>query len=326
MTVTLVTGGAGYLGGVLVPALRESGRHVVVVDPLWYGPAPWNPGSGLDVVRRDSRDLTAGDLSSVDEIVDLAAVSSEHAAARLPSLAWAVNDAARRRLAGLASRVGVRRYVLPSSSNVYGAGATPFTEDAPVTADSTYAAANRSAEVHVLALADRRFSPAVLRQATVYGWSPHLRHDLVVNAMTADVLETGGCRVQGDGRQRRPLVWIRDLARIHVRLLETEAPRISGQILNAGAPAEQHRIGELPGRIGAQLGVVPRITNYDAVDRKSHLLSYARLRDRIGIEVGPSLDDGVAELARALRAAPLDAAAQRVRRSDWLARQVELCG
>ncbi|MEW1735598.1 SDR family oxidoreductase [Nocardia beijingensis] len=326
MTVTLVTGGAGYIGGVLVPALCDSGRHVRVVDPQWFGLPSWQASENLHILNRDSRDLTAADLSDVDEIIDLAAVSSEHTATRLPSLAWAVNSAARCRLATLAREAGVRRYVLPSSSNLYGAGDEPFTEEVAVSPESVYAAANRSAETHVLGLADRRFCPVVLRQATVYGWSPHLRYDLVVNAMTADILHTGRCRVLGSGSQRRPLIWIKDLVHIHLRLLMADAEKVCGRVFNAGARDEQFLIRELPSHIGEQLGIEPEIRHYGEDDPMSHVLSYQRLHDGIGVEVGPSLGIGVAELASALRTYPECAAEWRVRRSDWFDRQVASCG
>ncbi|MGF0320654.1 NAD-dependent epimerase/dehydratase family protein [Nocardia fluminea] len=321
MTTTLVTGGAGYLGGRLVPALRASGRNVVVVDPGWFGPPPWQPGPMLDIIRRDSRDLTIGDLDGVEEIIDLAGVSSESAATRLPALTWAVNDGARHRLAELARRAGVRRYTLPSSSNVYGASDLPVDEDVEPNPQSVYSSANRAAERHVLAFADDRFCPVVLRQATVYGWSPHVRHDLVVNAMTAHLLATGRCRVLGDGSQRRPLIWIGDLITIHLRLLATPAHRVRGQVFNAGAPNEQCSIGQLPAMISAALDLTPELTYYGDHDPMSHVLSYSKLAAQVGVEVGPSLERGVVELAHRLRHAPAALEHDRVRRSRWLADQ-----
>ncbi|EME57656.1 NAD-dependent epimerase/dehydratase [Amycolatopsis decaplanina DSM 44594] len=319
--MTMVTGGAGYIGRVLVDALRNSGRHVVVVDRLLYGPISPDLGtSGVDFIQKDIRDLHGADLVGVDELFDLAAISTEAAAELLPELTWEVNYAGRRRLAELARRAGVGRYILPSSSNVYGSGnPAPYTEDDEVEPHGIYAAANRLAERRIIRLRTPEFTPIVLRQATVFGWSPCMRYDLVINAMTASLVRGEDCRVMGDGTQRRPFVWIGDLVRTYLRLLEIPVDRVIATPINVGSAEDDYPIGELPALLGEILGVeATAVTHYGAPDPMSHRLSYRRLWEVTGLSWGSSLTDGVRELADRIRHAPEGADEPSARRAKWL--------
>jgi len=313
----MITGGAGYIGGVLAPALTETGRHVVVVDSMLFRP-DLPAASDVEYIAKDIRDLRANDLHGVDEVIDLAAISSDQASAVLPRTTWEVNDAARRRVAALAKAAGARRYLLPSSSNLYGSQTAAWQEMAKVEPLSVYAKANRQAELGVLAMADATFAPVVLRQATVYGWSPNMRFDLVVNAMTAAVVRDGRCGVMGDGTQVRPLVSIGDVVRTHLAVLEAEHSRVSGLVFNVGADDEQHRIADLPPLIGEVVGVAPETFRYGDLDPLSHRLDYGLLRRRLGLVLGSALPAAVSRLATEIERNPDLADDDRTRRAAWL--------
>jgi len=298
MATTLVTGGAGYLGSVLVPALVEAGRAVVVVDPLLYGQSvpTWAGHQQVSFLLRGIEALDVEDLRGVDEVIDLAAVSNELVAETFSDLAWATNDAGRRRVATLSRKAGVQRYILASSSNVYGSREEPYTEYDAIRPASTYSRANAAAERGVLALASDSFHPVVLRQATVYGFAPCMRYDLVINAMAADACLAGECRVMGDGTQIRPFIWVQSLVEVYLTLLRRSPRETAGKIFNAGSTADQYVISEIPEMLGSLLRKTVPFSYYGEMDRLSHRLNYVALEGITARPIGPDFDRGAGEL------------------------------
>ena len=151
------------------------------------------------------------------------------------------------RRATLAKAAGVQRYVLPSSCSIYGfqdpgCAATRPTPTNPLT---TYAKANEMAEQGVLPLADGKFCVVVLRQATVYGYSPRMRFDLAINGMTYGAWKTGVLPLMRDGSQWRPMVHVHDTASAQIFMLTAPADNVSGQLFNVGSDANNYQLGPL---------------------------------------------------------------------------------
>jgi nucleoside-diphosphate-sugar epimerase len=230
----LVTGGCGYIGVWLVRKLTEAGHTVRVVDKCLFPSgvaalAEWAPGAEL--VRADIRRLPEGVFDGIDAVCHLAGLSNDPTAAFNPEANWAMNTEATRALGEAARGAGVRRLTFASSASVYGSAHDPaLTEDAPVNPQSDYAASKLEAERALLALAAQSFEPVVLRQATVSGWSPRMRWDLVVNTMVKAALTTGIIRVFAGGEAYRPLIDVQDCAEAHVRFLT--APGVGGRVFN----------------------------------------------------------------------------------------------
>ncbi|EQD79242.1 NAD-dependent epimerase/dehydratase, partial [mine drainage metagenome] len=171
----LVTGGAGYLGSVLVPDLLGRGHTVRVLDRLFFGPEPLGgvgPSDRLTVQRDDIRWCDPRALERVEAIVDLAALSNDSTGALDPAKTFEINQRGRVRIATLARAAGVRRYILPSSCSVYGFHPDLRSEGSEIAPLTAYAQANALAEQGVRALAGPEFSVTVLRLATLYGPSP----------------------------------------------------------------------------------------------------------------------------------------------------------
>lgn len=168
----LLTGGAGYIGSELTRTLLARGFRVVVVDRFFFGrdklPASRNE---LTLISKDVRRLTRADLDGVDCVIDMAAISNDPAGELDPQLTMDINLHARVRCAQLARDAGVGRYILPSSSSVYGQQDGLLTESAAIKPRTTYAAANAAAEAGVLPLAADGFTVVAVRQATVFGAS-----------------------------------------------------------------------------------------------------------------------------------------------------------
>lgn len=223
--VVLVTGGCGYTGTVLVPKLLAAGYEVIVLDTMWFGnhllQHPY-----LTVVKGDIRDYGA---FLVDAIIHLAAVANDPTGDLDPKLTWEINALATMRLADHAARTGVKQFIYASSGSVYGVTDAPqVTEDLPLHPLSEYNKTKMVAERCVLSYQDQ-MQVKIVRPATVCGYSPRMRLDVVVNMLTMQALTKGVITVLG-GNQVRPNIHIHDLTDLYVYLLDVP---LTG-IYNAG--------------------------------------------------------------------------------------------
>lgn len=231
----LITGAGGYIGTSLVPALLLSGHHVIAVDTFWFGRELLPEHPNLICIQQDARQLSADLLQSIDAVVDLAALSNDPCGETFSEATWAINHRARARTARLAKEAGVKRYLLASSCSVYGFNPGLLDEGSPTRPLTTYADANLAAERDTLALNDSTFSVTALRLATLFGYSPRMRLDLVVNSMCYSAWRHGEITVNGGGTQVRPLLHVTDAAEAFQRLLHIETPnQIAGHIINIG--------------------------------------------------------------------------------------------
>lgn len=231
----LVTGSLGYIGCVLMPFLRDRNYQADGIDVGWYATDD-NPELA-HTTKKDIRDLQLEDLKGYDAIVHLAALSNDPMGELNPDLTEEINYKQTVRLAKLAKKVGVKRFIFASSCSVYGVskGEEEATEEADLQPLTAYAKSKIKSEIALNELADNSFSPIYLRNGTVYGDSPAIRFDLVLNNLVGSALTTNKIVMLSDGTPWRPLVHVEDVARAILAVLEATKEKIHNQSFNVGS-------------------------------------------------------------------------------------------
>jgi nucleoside-diphosphate-sugar epimerase len=254
----LVTGGAGYIGVELVRQLLERGDDVVVVDRLYFGAEPLSEFAGsIRVVQGDVRALDPAWLDGIDGVSHLAGLSNDPTAEYNPAANWEMNALATAMLAQACAAAGVARLAFGSSASMYdGIGPGMYDESAEVQPRGAYSTSKKYGEDALLAAASPSFSPVILRQGTVYGYSPRMRFDLVVNTFVKDALLYRRLFLHGGGWQWRPLVDVRDVARAHVVALTAPRDKVHAQIFNV--MQENYQVRQLAMLVAGSLGLTGR--------------------------------------------------------------------
>lgn len=242
-----VTGHLGYIGSHLVDVLKQEGHTVVGCDIGLFDGCAWEPLVAPDLeIRKDVRRVEARDLDGCDAVMHLAAISNDPMGALDGKLTLEVNRDASVRLAKTAKEAGASRFLFAGSCSVYGKGEKLDLEEAdPLNPLTAYAQSKIDTEREVSALADERFSPVFLRNATAYGHSPNLRIDLVVNNLLGSALAYGEIRIHSDGTPWRPLIHCRDIARAFAAFAQAPREAVHNLAVNVGANAENYQVRDV---------------------------------------------------------------------------------
>lgn len=292
-----MTGGAGYVGHVLVPRLLHDGYNVTVYDTLWYGcRLPNDPC--LRVVQGDIRhtESLATLMPEHDAVLHLACVSNDASFELDPALSESINYACFEPLVLAAKRGGIRRFIYCSSSSVYGVSDAPdVTEDHPLVPLTLYNKFKGMCEPLALKHASREFTVTVIRPATLCGYSPRQRLDLSVNILTNHALTKGVITVNG-GAQMRPNLHIDDMVRAYQLLLQTPSSKIQGQIFNIGA--DNYTIAQLAKFVAAIVPAEVR-TVPSTDDQRSYHVNSDKIRRKIGFAPVYSVAEAINDISRA---------------------------
>jgi len=302
----LITGGAGYIGSVLVRRLLDEHRPVRVLDRMLHG------GHGLEdlshdpnlsVLLRDMRDPRTHDeaLEGVDTVIHLAAIVGDKACAEDEDLAVQTNWSATVALARRAQTLGVKRFVFASTCSVYGEGRDEtLDEDSPTKPLSLYAETRWHAEQGLLEIPrDQGFEPVILRFGTVYGLSPRMRFDLAVNFLAQQAVREGRVSIFG-GSQWRPFVHVVDIARGIQQALSGPLPE-GLPILNLGDNLENYQLRDLKDELEAHVPGVHVAIEPEKEDRRTYRVRFDRIERLWGFRATRRVGDGIEEVARAVR-------------------------
>ena len=302
----LVTGAAGYVGATIVAQLLAAGRPVRAFDSLLFGDGALAsfataPAGAFTFVAGDVRDAAAlaAAARGCDAVIHLARLVGDPACALDPALTRATNVGGTANVAAACLAAGVRRLVFASTCSVYGAaGEDWLDEDAATAPVSLYAETNLESERLVRdALAGSSVELVLLRFATVFGLSPRMRFDLVVNLLTARALRDSVVEIHG-GDQWRPQVHVDDVAQ--ALLVALAHPKAPGRTFNVGADALNFRIGAL-GETIAERFPGTRLVVSETKDPRSYRVAFRRLANELGFVPQRTLESGVDEIARFLR-------------------------
>lgn len=307
MAKVFVTGGAGYLGTTLVPQLVADGHQVVVFDRFFFGDFGLSTMPGVTCRTGDIRRIEAADLEGVDAVVDLAGLSNDPTCDLDPGLTSDINHRGTVRVARAAAEAGVSRYILSSSCSVYGHGEDWLDETSPLRPLSRYAEAKRDSERDILGLAERYKGTAftILRNPTLFGMSPRMRFDLVVNLMSLHAFTQGRVYVMGTGNHWRPLLHVADVARAFREVLRAPREAVAGEIFNVGDDDLNFRIITIAYQVKAVLpDTVVDILKEDP-ERRDYRVRFGKFRDRLGFRASRTIQDGVVEVVEALKSGRL---------------------
>jgi len=298
----LVTGGAGYVGSVLVPKLLAQGHHVKVLDLFMYGENTLDAvkdNPNLELIKGDIRDrkLLDKSLRGCDSVIHLACISNDPSFELDPDLGKSINYDAFFDLVDVSKDVGVRRFVFASSSSVYGIiEGREVTEDLALQPLTDYSKYKAMCEDVLLAKKEPGFIPLILRPATVCGYSPRLRLDLIVNILTNHAVNHKKIKVFG-GDQKRPNIHIDDVTDLYVNSLIWPEDVIDGNIFNAGY--DNQTVNEIAKSVQASVGDDVEIVTTPTNDLRSYHISSDKIKKALGFVPQKSTKDAVEDLVMA---------------------------
>ena len=294
-----ITGGAGYVGAMLVPRLLQEGHRVTVLDLMIYGEdvLPKNPA--LTVIKGDIRnqELMKSSIPGHDVVIHLACISNDPSFELNPELGRSINLDPFRPMVEISKNAGVKRFFYASSSSVYGIKDEPNVhEDMSLEPLTDYSVFKMNCEEILSEYQSDEFTTTTIRPATVCGYSPRQRLDVVVNILTNLAYHKREISVFG-GAQLRPNIHIADMVEIYVVLLNAPKEKIAGEIFNGGY--ENHSVLQLAETVRDVIGedVVLKTTPTD--DNRSYHVSSKKIADRLGFTASHTIKDAVSDIKNA---------------------------
>ena len=300
----LITGGAGYVGNVLVPLLIANNYNIIVYDTLFFYENTLKENKKLKIVKGDIRDIDTfkANLKNVDAVIHMACISNDPSFELDSNLSTSINFTCFEPLVIASKEAGVKRFIYCSSSSVYGVSDTPdVTETHPLVPLTQYNKYKALCEPLLFKHQDKNFICVTIRPATVCGYSPRCRLDLTVNILTNHAFNNNKILVFG-GSQKRPNLHVKDMAEAYKVLLEADDAKIAGEIFNIGY--ENYSVEEIANIVKASLEKFENRKNITiekvaSDDNRSYQINSEKIFKVLGFKPKRSLEDAVYDLCEA---------------------------
>lgn len=330
MKKILVIGGAGYLGCVLIEQLLNIKYSVRLLDSFIYGKKPverFRDNKFVEIIDGDIRNIETvnSSMNGVDAVILLAAVVGDPASASRPTQTIETNYLASQMIASACKLKEISRFIYASTCSVYGVGKNILDENAPLNPVSLYAKTKISSEESIIKLMNGDFNPTIMRMSTLYGYSPRMRFDLVVNTMTMSAFLENKIKVFG-GEQWRPLLHIKDAAEAYIKVLEADEKKINGKIYNVGSEIQNYRIREVAEIISASLNSVPVTIEKTSEDARDYRVSFKKIQDELGFTVKNTIEQAAKEIYNKLESKEIKDPRQKVYYNHYFDSSEELIG
>jgi nucleoside-diphosphate-sugar epimerase len=296
----------------MTETLLDEGHEVVGVDRYFFGTNTLESIAhhpAFRLVRSDTRQLREADLWGADVVIDLAGLSNDPCCDLDPGLTHSINVEGACNVARQAKRAGVKRYIYASSCSVYGKGNRGRLDEASdLSPVSEYARSKIAVEqeLHQLGNGNGQFATTILRNATVYGYSPRMRLDLVVNLMTLFGWRDGRVYILGGGQQWRPLVHVRDVVDGFLAVMTADVRDVRGQIFNLGSNEQNTQVFRIARLVKKHMPEVELITIPDDADKRNYNVDFTKIQSLLGYRTQRSIEDGVLEIKDALESGLID--------------------
>jgi len=291
-----ITGGAGYVGAVLVPKLLKEGYSVTVIDLFLYGEDVLDPHENLTIIKGDIRDtkLMQDNIPGHDAVIHLACISNDPSFELNPNLGRSINLDTFEPMVQISKDGGVQRFIYASSSSVYGIKEeTNVHEEMSLEPLTDYSKFKAECEKLLAPYQSDDFTTVTIRPATVCGYSKRQRLDVVVNILTNLAYHKREISVFG-GTQLRPNIHIEDMADAYLTLLRAPKEKIAGEIFNAGF--ENQSVLELAESVQRVIGDDVKLVATPTNDNRSYHISSKKIADRLGFVASHSIEDAVRDL------------------------------
>ena len=298
----LVTGGAGYVGSALVPRLIDEGYRVTVLDLYLYGQnifGEYHKHPALNEVKGDLRDtaVVRKAVEGCDVVIHLACISNDPSFELNPKLGKSINLDAFRPLVEISRGVGVQRFIYASSSSVYGVkDESDVHEEMKLEPLTDYSRFKADCEKILVEYQADQFTTITIRPATVCGYAPRPRLDVVVNILTNLAYHKREITVFG-GEQLRPNIHIADMVQAYLVLLEAPAEKIAGKIYNAGY--ENQSVKDIAEAVRSVVGDDVKLITSPTDDNRSYHISSKKFADELGFVAQHSIREAAQDLVNA---------------------------
>lgn len=302
LKTVLVTGGAGYVGSVLIKKLLDQNYNVKIIDSLVYG------SDGIsDYTNSDSIELINSDIRKIQNIPDifynvncvihLAAVVGEPLCKKIPLAAKQINEFATKNIIKLSKKSGVERFIFASTCSNYGSSETIVDENSPVFPLSLYSKCKVNSEKFLLFEKSNTFQPCILRFATAHGLSPRMRFDLLLQEFLRDAIIDKKISIFGQDFWR-PLIHVEDMADACISCINAPSKLISGQIYNVGSNEENYTKKQLAEKIQKFIPDIEIEIIKSKKDPRNYKVSFDKIRNSLNFNTKKSVTDSIAEILK----------------------------